>query len=164
MTNVPLLGPAARGVNVTDTVQELLGVKGLWQVVPATKKSEPDIEIPVKLSETDALFVRVTVLDGLVDLAGWLPNDRLSGVTVGSGIPPPVPVPFSEMGTVAALFNAFVSNESVPVRELAAEGANTTDTEHALAAVTVIFDKQSVSPELCCWNAPDKMKLLIASA
>src|ERR1022692_2498494 len=73
--SMPSLPPVADGVNVTPTVHEA---------------SAPMARMLLKLTATFWLFVKVTVMAGLVSPTGSLPKLKLVGERVTGGMPLPV--------------------------------------------------------------------------
>src|ERR1035438_5974650 len=86
--SMPSLPPVADGLNVTPTVHEASAPMLEPHVLPATAKS-PLARMLLKLTATFWLFVKVTVMAGLVSPTGSLPKLKPVGERVTGGVPLP---------------------------------------------------------------------------
>jgi hypothetical protein len=124
--SVPVREPVVVGLNVTETVQFVRGLKvPVHGDVPplATAKS------PLAANEIDVLavllvFLMVTVLAALVVPTVWAANVSLGGVTVTVAGEPLVPVP--ERVTLCGEFAAWSAIEMLPDSGPAMVGVNVT--------------------------------------
>jgi hypothetical protein len=134
IVSVPVRGPTAVGVKVTEIVQFAPAATVVPQVLVWAKS--PDVEMDASAREACPEFVRVTTCTELVEPIAWAAKFRLVGESVAAAATGTIPIPLRATSCGDPLVLSMTV--TFPVREPAAVGVKATAIVQLAPAATVV--------------------------